>query len=135
MASRNEQVYQMAQDWKQWLFSRRFLGQPPQKNILVALSEKLSTKGEVPDGPMSAEMAAFNLVINSVDDEYLLPFVAVYCDFRPKPIKAMADLLGIQAPAFYERAHATADKLYSQTMSLVDLHEKLKGEIKGYELH
>lgn len=100
--------------------------QPPQKNILVALSEKLSTKGEAPDGSMSAEMSDFNLVINSVDDEHLLSFMAVYCDFRPKPIKAMADLLGVQAPAFYERAHATADKIYSQTVSLVDLHHKLK---------
>ena len=39
MASRNELVYQKAQDWLVWLNTRRFLGNPPQKNILVALME------------------------------------------------------------------------------------------------
>lgn len=132
MSKRNEQVYQMAQDWLIWLKSRRFVGPPPQKNILVALAEKNKDKGEPPDGPMSAEIAAFNLAINALKAGYLVPFVAVYCDYRPKPVKTLAYELGIQPPAFYERAHEAATKVMSDSIKLVEMNRMIHKEVEGY---
>lgn len=133
MASRNEVVYQLAQEWLVWLNSRRFLGQPLQKNILVMLAEKNKTKKGPPDGPMSAEMAAFNLAVNALTDAgHLVPFITVYCDFRMKPIKTLAGELGIGRDTFYERAHETAQSLYRKTQELVVLNAQMKREIEEY---
>jgi len=132
MAKRNEVVYQLAQDWLIWLNSRRFLGDPPQKNILAAMMERNKMRKDAPNGPMSAEIAAFNLAVNALNAGQLIPFIAVYCDFRPKPIKTMADELGIQSPAFYERAHDVASKVYGQAMQLAELNKQMRREIEDY---
>jgi hypothetical protein len=108
MAHRNEAAYQMAQDWVQWLDSRRFLGPPLQRNILAQFMP--SKAGREPNGPMSAELNAFNLAVASLDVGEFVPFVVVYCGIKIKPIKAIAADMGIGRDTFYERAHCAASK-------------------------
>lgn len=131
MASRNEQVYQMAQEWLIWLNSRKFLGQPPQKNILVALAEKNMSKGMPPDAIMSAELAAFNIAVNTLDNGSLIPFITVYCDFKTKPVKTLAIDLGIGRDQFYERAHKAALNVIKTSRYLVILHGQMKREVES----
>lgn len=130
MASRNEQVYQMAQEWLIWLNSRKFLGQPPQKNILLELAERNKVSKGAPDGIMSSEIAAFNLAVNALDAGSLIPFITVYCDYKPKPIKTLAIDLGIGRDQFYERAHKAALNVIKTSRELVILHGQMKKELE-----
>lgn len=132
--ARNEQVYELAQEWIRWLDSRRFLGEPAQKNILAMLMKdenRRPARGE-PDGPMSAEMAAFNLAVSSLPVGQFVPFVVRYCGYKPKPIKTIAYELGIQPPAFYERADNAALHVHSLMRKLVELNGMLRREIEDY---
>jgi hypothetical protein len=108
MAHRNEAAYQMAQEWVKWLDSRRFLGPPLQRNILAQFMP--SKTGREPNGPMSAELNAFNLAVSSLDVGEFVPFVVIYCEIKIKPIKAIAADMGICRDTFYERAHCAASK-------------------------
>jgi hypothetical protein len=108
MAHRNEAAYQMAQDWVKWLDSRRFLGPPLQRNILAQFMP--SKTGREPNGPMSAELNAFNLAVSSLDIGEFVPFVVIYCEIKIKPIKAIAADMGIGRDTFYDRAHCAASK-------------------------
>jgi hypothetical protein len=108
MAHRNEAAYQMAQEWVKWLDSRRFLGPPLQRNILAQFMP--SKTGREPNGPMSAELNAFNLAVSSLDVGEFVPFVVIYCEIKIKPIKAIAADMGIGRDTFYERAHCAASK-------------------------
>jgi hypothetical protein len=129
---RNQQAYCLAQDWVRWLDTRRFLGKPDQKNILAQLQMRNKASRGAPDAPMSAEISAFNLAVTSLPKERFVPFVVIYCEYRPKPIKTIAYEFGIQAPAFYERAHLTALEVLKVTRQLVILNGHLRNEIKDY---
>lgn len=107
--ARNERVYNLAQDWIRWLDTRRFFGRPEQKNILGRLIEKPRPSRGVPDAKLCADLSAFNRAVTSLEPAQFVPFVVVYCDYRPKPITEIAEELGIGRNQFYERAHAAAD--------------------------
>jgi len=133
MASRNEVVYTLAQEWLIWLNSRRFLGQPMPKNILVMLAEKNLGGNPPPDGPMSAQMSAFNLAVNSITEDYrMVPFLTVYADYRPKPIKTLAADLGIARDTFYEKAHEAAAYVLRTARQLEELNASVQKEIAGF---
>lgn len=134
MAHRNEVVYQMAQDWIYWLDTRRFLGEPPQKNILALMMQDkgdCKPKGE-PDGPVSAEIAAFNMAVSCLELGRFVPFIVVYCDYKPQPIKTMAHDLGIGRDQFYERAHSAASEVHAVAMRLVRLNSQMRKEVDEY---
>ncbi len=126
MASRHEHVYQLAQDWVRWLDTRKFLGRAEQKNILAKLIPPFhASKGE-PDGPMSQEISAFNVVISGLDAGSFIPFIVVYCDYKPKPIKERAYQLGKSRDQFYENAHKTALNGYRTARQLVEINETMQ---------
>lgn len=122
----------MAQDWVRWLNTRRFLGEPEQVNILARLQTQNKPSLGAPDAPMSAEMSAFNIAVVNLPKEMFIPFVVVYCDYKPKPIKTIAYDLGIQAPAFYERAHHSAQEVLKVTRQLVVLNGQVRAEVEGF---
>lgn len=112
----NPRAQELAQEWMKWHKSRRFFAPPAGKNVLAQFMP--SPTREAPDAPLSAELAAFNLAIHSQDEQSLVPFVVVYCEYRPKPIKWIAHELGISRDTFYTRAHKTAEYLVSMTKRL-----------------
>lgn len=121
MAQRNEAVYQIAQDWIRWLDTRKFMGPPIQKNILAQFMP--GKVGRQPNGPMSAKLNAFNLAVMSMDIGDFVPFLVVYCDVNTgRPIKALADDLGIGREAFYSRAHSSASRLIKTMHMLMALN-------------
>lgn len=126
--NRNEYVYNLALDWVRWLDTRRFFGPPEQKNILARLQGGGKSGGE-PDGVMSAEVAAFNLAVCGLEIGYFIPFIAIYCEYRPKPVKVMAYELGIQPPAFYDRAEKAAADVRRVTQKLTEMHKMMAAEV------
>lgn len=130
MSQRHERCYNLTQDWIKWLDSKRFYGQPPQKNILEILQNVRS--GKEPDGRLSPELNAFNICLKAQEEEYLIPFLVVYTNAADKPAKVYAAQLDISLPAFYDRANKTATTIYRQHLDLVDLYEKMKRELHPY---
>ena len=108
MASRHEECFTMCQDWMNWLDSRRFLGSPEQQNILAKLMAQHKMSKGPPNGPMSADLSAFNSAVMSLDDDYLVPFVVIYCGLKDIPIKTLAFTMQIDRTTFYDRAHKSA---------------------------
>lgn len=132
---RNERAYNLAQDWVKWLDTRRFYGQPEQKNILARLIKERDTEklarptGFEPDGSNSADLQAFNIAVTSLPAVEFIPFIVVYCEFRPKPIKILAHEQGINASNFYQRAHRVASGVLSITDKLMMLNQQLQRDI------
>lgn len=129
--AKHEGVYNLAQDWIRWLNTRRFFCQPEQKNILAKLQKEQSPSRGEPDGEMNAEMAAFNLAVTSLPKEQFIPFVFVYCDYRPFPVKVMAHEIGIGRRTFYENSDKAAAEVLFITRKLVDLHNQMRSELCG----
>lgn len=131
--ARNEQVFQMAQDWVKWLDTRRFYCKPEQQNILAQFMARNASKGE-PNADNSPALTAFNLAVTDLPKELFLPFVVVYCEIRPdnKPIKWLSHELGITPSNYYGRAHKAADQVQRITRSLVDLSMQMRREL-GYD--
>ncbi len=123
--ARNERVYNLAQDWREWLRTRRFLCKPEQKGILARLiPDSRPSRGE-PDGAMIAEMSAFNTSVTSLEPGKLVPFVWVYCEYRPKPAKTVAAEMNINRKTFYDRADTAAGEVERLTDKLVRLNREL----------
>lgn len=124
----------MAQEWIQWADSKKFFGPPPSKNILVLLQKQNASSNPPPDAPLSAELCAFNLAVMAQPESLLIPFLVVYCHAGDKPTKVYADNLGIERPAFYDRAHKAAGDIYKQHLSIIDMHRSLQREVEGFAL-
>jgi hypothetical protein len=128
MSQRHDRCYNLAQDWIKWLDTRKFFNRPDPKNILAMLQQQGTSRGE-PDGKLSVELNAFNLCVKAEPNEYLIPFLFVYCHASEKPAKVYAADLSISVPSFYERAHKAATSIYRKHLDLVDLHHKMQREI------
>ena len=129
--NRNQYVLNLAIDWIRWLDTRRFFGPPEQKNILAILQGG-GRSGDIPDADMAAEIAAFNLAVGSLDQGYFVPFVVIYCGYKPKPIKVMAYELGIDRSTFYDRGENAANQLQRTTKKLVETHRMMQRELIGF---
>jgi hypothetical protein len=127
----NEYVYNLAQDWIRWMDERRFFGPPAQKNILARLQGG-SSSGKEPDAELLPEIAAFHLSVMSLDIGYFVPFVVVYCGYKPQPIKVIAHELGIDRSTFYRRGEEAANELQRNTQRLAETHRMMRRELDGY---
>ncbi|MFA7239364.1 MAG: hypothetical protein WC091_04570 [Sulfuricellaceae bacterium] len=129
--TRNEQVYTLAQDWVRWIDMRRFVGEPAQRNFLAQMvGEQPESSGE-PCIPLNPEMIAFNIAVSSLPIGLFVPFVVVYCDYRPKPVKTLADGIGIERCQFYERAHLAANQAARTTRQLMLFGEQMRAGMLG----
>lgn len=128
--ARNERAYNLAQAWVSWLDTRRFFAPPEKKNILARMMQDMPSRGE-PNGELSADIFAFNLCVVSLPVEQFVPFVVIYCRYKPQPIKFMSHELGISAPTFYRNAHEAATQILSHTDMLVRMNMQLREELEG----
>ncbi len=126
--ARVERAYNMAQDWILWLDTRRFYAPPEKKNILARLQGGDTNKGE-PNAPITPELVAFNLAVTGLPMKKFVPFVAVYCGYKPSPIKVLAHEEGVNPSNFYERAHKAAHEALHVTDRLTELSRQMRAEL------
>ena len=120
----NQRAIELAEQWQHWYATRRFFAPAPPNSVLGALMAKSRPTRE-PDGPMSAEMQAFNTALAAQDEQNSVPFLVVYLRLRTGGrIKRLSDQLGISRATFYVRAHKTADELVRMTNRLVRQYEQ-----------
>jgi hypothetical protein len=120
----NTRVYNLAQDWIRWIDTRRFFGPAPQQNILGRLIEKSRPSKGAPDAKLNAELSAFNRAVIALEPGLFIPFVVVYCGLREKPIKEIAEELGIGKNQLYERAHTAAARVAKMARKIGEAEQR-----------
>lgn len=123
--NKSERAKSLADDWITWLDDRRFFGPPPKKSVLAMLIEKNRSRGEIPDRPLNAELAAFHVAVVGLPQEMFLPFIRVYCGVPDAPIKALAYGAGIGRDAYYDRAHKAAYQVLRSMRSVLAMVENI----------
>ena len=123
--NRSERAKALSDDWITWLDDRRFFGPPPKKSVLAMLIEKNRSRGEAPDRPLNAEIAAFHVAVMGLPVEAFLPFVRVYCGVPFVPVKTLAFEAGIERVTYYNRAHAAAHVVMRSMNSVLAMIENI----------
>lgn len=127
------EVEEVVMMWIGWLMTRRFYAPPVPPNILQLMQIDRRKSKEPPNARNDPLCAAFNLVIQQADPLERLPFLYVFLkDYRPAPIKVLADELGIDTDTVYQRAHKAGAKFLAQAKQLAELHSQLRREIEDY---
>jgi hypothetical protein len=125
----NRRALELAQEWLPWLETRKFMAPPPVMGVLGRLTHISS--GRQPNAGMSAEMAAFHLAVVSLEVGYLIPFLDVYVQSFPDPVKSLLAEIGLtDRSAFYYRAHKAAGDVVKTTNRLLEMNSAVRAETK-----
>ncbi|WP_412479899.1 hypothetical protein [Azonexus sp. IMCC34839] len=119
----NEQAKELADQWLDWLRTRRFMAPPVPPSLLSLMMKGSISEGE-PDGPMSPEMPAFNAAVMALFNqkpELAYPFIRVYCGFPITPVKSIASEIGVSTKTYYDLAHKGADEVIRRMNLVINL--------------
>ena len=99
----------LCEDWAHWCRTRKYFAPPVPANILAKMQPRSSAARE-PDGPMSADIAYFNMALQRIAEDCpeSAACFSLFYYYRAKNIKALAADLGISRKTFYNRMHAFA---------------------------
>jgi DNA-binding phage protein len=117
----DDQLHTLCLQWQHWRRTRRLLGAPPVSppNLLSKLVPHAGG-GSGADGPMSATLAAFDLAVRSmpetVDKYAFMTYYARHLERADKPIKAVAEDLGISRKTFYKGVKRARADLYATAL-------------------
>lgn len=117
----NDELHALCLNWTHWKRTRRLLGAPPlSPPSLLAKMQPSPGSGTGADGPMSATLAAFDLAVRSmpetVDKYAFLTYYGRHTERADKPIKAVAEDLGISRKTFYKAVKRARSDLYSTAL-------------------
>lgn len=87
--------------WQQWLRTRRLLAPKPWRPNILARMLPQPVRQE-PDGPMSADLALFDLAVRSLPDGVDKAALIAFYGPRRLPVKLMAHRLGVSRKTFYK---------------------------------
>lgn len=120
----NEQELRLhCHHWAHWSFTRKYFAPPVPQNILAQMQPRTRPPRE-PDGPMDPDMAFFNMAVHGLadeDPESAMCF-ALYYFHGIRPVKLMADKLGIGTRTFYDRMHRFAGRAQKLAGSIKRVH-------------
>lgn len=117
----DDELHLLCLQWQHWKRTRRLLGAPPlAPPSLLARLQPASGGSGTADGPMSATIAAFDLAVRSlpesVDKYCFLTYYARHLERADKPIKAVAEDLGISRKTFYKGVKRARADLYATAL-------------------
>ena len=126
----NQRALSLAQEWLPWLETRKFLAPPQVMSVLGRLNH--IPTGRQPNAGMSAEMAAFNLAVVSLELGDLIPFLDVYVQSFQDPVKSLLAEIGLtNRSAFYYRAHKAAAEVVKTTNRLLEMNAAVRAETEN----
>jgi len=114
----DEQLHALCLQWQHWKRTRRLLGAPPLSPVsTLARLQPGAGGGSGPDGPMSADLAMFDLAVRSmpesVDKYAFLTYYATPSERASKPVKAIAGDLGVSRKTFYKAVKRARAELWA----------------------
>lgn len=125
-SNRVPRAWNLAQEWLNWLDTRRFFA-PPEKISILGRMSGHSGSGNQPNGPMSAEMAAFHLAVVSLEYRTFRAFVQIYANY-PALNKTCAAELNVTEMGLYTIADTAAREVLKTMHHLVLMHEQMRAE-------
>ena len=114
----NQQLDEFCARWAAWHRSRRLFAPPIPQNILARMRPQ--PVRQPPDAILSADLSYFNLALLSIPEGNGKAAFYYFYLHELRPIKAVADGMGISPQAFYKglkKARADAYKAYSRIMA------------------
>lgn len=114
----DDELHAFCLAWQHWKRTRRLLGAPRSSppSLLARLGDPSKGDRSAPDGPMSADLAFFDLAVRSlpesVDKFAFLTYYARHVERVHRPVKAVADDLGISRKTFYKAVKRTRADLF-----------------------
>lgn len=126
-------IEELVTSWVGWMMTRRYYAPPLPPNILQLMQVDRRKAKEPPNARNDALCAAFNLIIQQAEPIERLPFLYVFLkNYRPAPIKVLADELGIDTDTVYQRAHKAGAKFLAHAKQLAELNAQLRKEVEDY---
>lgn len=110
-------------EWAYWCHSKRYFAPPVPPNILARF-QKSRTSPKEPDGPLSADMAYFNMAIHGLAEQEpddAICFTLFYF-YRFRPIKVLAAELKIGHRTFYDRMDRFARRAQKLAATIKRVH-------------
>lgn len=112
----DDQLHAFCLQWQHWKRTRRLLGAPPTTPPSILARLQPAKSGGTPDGPMSADLACFDLAVrampDTVDKFAFLTYYARHTERAEKPVKVVASDLGISRKTFYKAIKRARADLY-----------------------
>lgn len=113
----DQELHAFCLEWRHWSRTRRLIGPPSGSANLLARMQPHQVN-PVPDGPMSADMAMFDLAVRALPDTLdKLAFVTFYGK-RATPIKTLAHHMGISRKTFYKSVKRAREEAFNLSQRL-----------------
>jgi hypothetical protein len=116
----HSELHAFCLEWVTWLRTRKLLGPPPPPPTIMGRMQPHHIRRS-PDGPMSAELAMFDLAVRAMPDSTRkLAFLAFYRHPRFGPIKKLAHDMGVSRTTFYQWVKEARVEAYDLSQRLRD---------------
>lgn len=109
--------------WAHWCYTRRYFAPPVPQNILAQFQPRKRVARE-PDGPMSADMAFFNMAIHGLHEEFPEESIcfSLYYFHQFRPVKSIWLALEIGERTFYDRLHRFGRRALKMSEAVKRVH-------------
>lgn len=124
----DQDLHALCLAWRHWLRTRKLLAPPQWQPNILARMQPQQVNPE-PDGPMSADLAMFDLAVRALPDTLdKLALVAFY-GTRSMPIKTLAHHMGISRKTFYKSVKRGRLEAYQLSQRLRIAQAETMGEL------
>ncbi len=115
---KDQDLHFFCQQWAEWHRSRRLFAPPAPKHLLARFQPQ-KYSGEVPDAECSINMSLFNLAVMAQPDSEEKRTMQLFYLHNLRPIKAVANELGISSKTFYKRVKKFSQQAYQGYLELL----------------
>jgi transcriptional regulator of acetoin/glycerol metabolism len=118
----DQQLHAHCVRWQQGLRTRRLLAPPQQRPNILARMQPHQVRPQ-PDGPMSADMALFDLAVRSLPDGVDKAALIAFYGPRRLPVKTLADRLGVSRRTFYKAVKRAQQAAWELSLRLAQAQQ------------
>lgn len=113
----DQELHALCLEWRHWSRTRRLLAPPQGSTNLLARMQPHAVNA-VPDGPMSADLAMFDLAVRALPDTIDKVALLAFYGQRSTPIKTLAHHMGISRKTFYKSVKRARVEAYNLSKRL-----------------
>lgn len=119
----NQELHALCLQWAYWCHTRKYFAPPVPQNILAQMQPRTRSPRE-PDGPLDPDLAFFNMAVHGLAEEESEDAIcfSLYYFHGIRPVKLLADKLGIGRQTFYDRMHRFASRANRLAGSIKRVH-------------
>jgi hypothetical protein len=132
MCSDNQELNQMCLKWSAWHRSRRLFAPPVPQNILARMRPQ--PVRETPDALLSADLSYFNLALLAQPEGKGKQAMYYFYLHEIRPIKLVADEMGITTQAFYKALRKARAETYARYRRMMRGETEMVSDLEVSEM-